>query len=322
MQEKHPPFSVIGIIITGVILALLNFIPEALAQTPSVLNISPLNFEITINPGESISDVVKVSNLGDYPIQVKMEAEDFTSAGESGEVVVKEELNTTYSLAKWIIVTPETIVLEPHSQTLVSFAISIPSDGEPGGHYGTILASITGGGALGGASVVQKVGSLLLVQVAGETKELLWVKEFKAPYFSEYGPIQLTTRLENQGTVHIKPRGFISITNLFGKEAANLPFDQKNILPQSIRTINTTWNKNLLFGKYTATLAAIYGLSNEPLSAVISFWVIPWKILGVSILILLVLGIFFYKTRKRWKMALKILVKGEGLIKEEPKKAG
>lgn len=298
-------------LLTGIIGIGLMLGSQVVAQAPSVLSISPLTFEITVNPGESISNVVKISNLGDYSVQVKMEAQDFTAAGEIGQVVVREELSETYSLAKWISIEEETFELEPHSQKLINFTISVPPDGEPGGHYGTILASTIGGGAPAGAMIVQKVGALLLTQVAGKVEELLWVKSFEAPRFSEYGPIQLVSRFENQGTVHLKPRGFISITNWLGKEVASLPLGQKNVLPNSIRKISTTWDKHWLFGKYTATLAAIYGFTNEPVSAVISFWVIPWKIVGAIILFSLLLVVFLYKTRKRWKMALRVLIKGE-----------
>jgi len=300
---------IIGIgVIVGLAFILVN---QVVAQAPPVLGISPLTFEITLNPGESINNVVKVSNLGDYSVVVKMEAQDFTAAGEAGEVVVKEELSETYSLAKWIKVEPETFDLEPHSQKMVSFTISVPLEGEPGGHYGTILASMVGGGMPGGPVVVQKVGALLLLQVTGEIEELLWLKSFEAPSFSEYGPIKLVSRFENQGTVHLRPRGFISITNWLGKEVANLPFAQRNVLPNSIRKIETTWDEHWLFGKYTATLAAIYGSANEPLSGVINFWVIPWKIVSGIVLALLLLLIFLYLTRRRWILALRILIRGE-----------
>lgn len=278
---------------------------------PAIISISPLTFEITVNPGESITNVVKISNLGDDPVSIRVEAQDFTAAGEAGEVIVREELSETYSLAKWIKIEPETFDLGGHSQKLVTFVISVPPEGEPGGHYGTILASISGGGAPGGAMVVQKVGALLLVQVTGKIKELIWIKSFEAPRFSEYGPIQFTTRFENQGTIHLKPRGFISITNWFGKQVANLPLEQKNILPNSIRQMNTVWDGKWLFGRYTATLAAIYGSSNEPLSRIVSFWVIPWKIVSAIGVTILALGIFMYRTQKRWKMAIKVLVRGE-----------
>jgi len=307
--QKRFLFPVIG----GAVFfaAILSYPTVAFGQGIGI-SISPLTFEITANPGDKVSNVLKILNNSDSALMVQMKAEDFTAIGESGEVVVREELNESYSLAKWIRVEPEQFTLDPRGQQLVNFTIDVPVSGEPGGHYGSILAMIGGTAATGtGAAISQKVGSLLLLQVAGPVNELIFVKNFVAPSFSEYGPITIDARFENRGTVHLKPRGFVQITDIFGKQAANLSLSQKNILPGSVRKIDTVWDEKILFGKYTATLTAIYGSTNEPLTATTTFWVIPWKItLGITLGVVLVLFILI-KSRKRLSLALKILLRGE-----------
>jgi hypothetical protein len=164
--------------------------------------------------------------------------------------------------------------------------------------------------------VAQKIGSLLLLQVAGEVREQLFLKSFEAPSFSEYGPITLASRFENSGTVHLKPRGFVLIKNMLGGEVAKLNLVQRNVLPNSVRRMETVLDKKYLFGRYEATLIAIYGSTNEPISAVTTFWVIPWKIFLVILAVLMMFIIFFYKTRRRWRSAMRILIKGEGKKEE------
>jgi hypothetical protein len=60
------------------------------------------------------------------------------------------------------------------------------------------------------------------------------------------------------------------------------------------RTLQWDWSKitNLRIGKYTAKLVAVYndGQRDVPLQAEIQFWVIPWRIIGIALLILLFLG--------------------------------
>ena len=276
------------------------------------LSVSPLTFELTANPGDEISNIVKVFNTGDSSIPVTIEVEDFRPVGETGQVTISPEEDETYSLAKWVRTVPETFILEPQELRVVEFTVSVPLNAEPGGHYGSILASISGGTiAGGGTAIAQKVGALLLLQVAGEVREQLFLKSFKAPQFSEYGPITLASRFENSGTVHVKPRGFILIKNMLGGEVAQLNLSQKNVLPDSIRRMETVLDKKYLFGRYEATLTAIYGSANEPISAVTTFWIIPWKItLGILVGLAIVI-FYFYKTRKRWRLAIKILIKGE-----------
>lgn len=284
------------------------------------LSISPLTFELTANPGDEISNIIKIFNNGESTVLINIVVEDFTASGERGEVALSTDEDNTYSLAKWVDVSPESFVLEPNSFRSVEFTVTVPLDGEPGGHYGSILAS-TGGVALGGggAVIAQKIGSLLLLQVAGEIREELSIKSFEAPSFSEYGPVTIGARFENTGTVHLKPRGFILIKNMFGKEVGRIQLPQLNVLPNSIRKIETEFEARRLFGRYSATLAAIYGSTNEPLTFTTSFWVIPWRLMGGIVIVFIVLVFLLYVIRRRLLLAVSILLKGRSALRSSRK---
>ena len=287
---------------------------KANAQTERGFSISPLTFELTANPGDILTNKLKVYNPTDTIIGIKMEVEDFTVAGETGEVRIQPAETETYSLAAWITTEPTEFTLEPREQKFVDFTINVPENAEPGGHYGSVLATTTGiiGDEIIGSSVVQKVGNLVLLTVSGEVKEELIVKDFSSPSFLEYGPVNFIMRFENLGTVHVRPKGFIAITNWRDKKVIDIPFPQNNVIPGSIRKIEASWDKKWLFGKYTAILVGSYGMSNAPFNPpVLTFWVFPWKIILGVILILLLVIFYFYKTRRRWRLALRILIKGE-----------
>lgn len=302
----------IVLVLTAGILGSFVFLGDVRAA--SGLSISPLTFEFTANPGDTLDNKIRIYNPTESIVAVKMEVEDFTVSGETGQVLIEPAETETYSLAQWVQVSPEIFTLEPGEQKIVDFIITVPEGAEPGGHYGSVLA--TTAGAIGenftGAGVAQKVGALVLLSVSGAVKENLQVKEFSAPEFSEYGPIKFLMRFQNTGTVHVRPKGFINITNWRGKKVADVEFPQKNVIPGATRMADATWNAKMLFGKYTATLVGSYGVSNTPLEPyVISFWVVPWKILSAAGAVLLVLLIFFFFSRKRWGRAIKILLKGE-----------
>lgn len=311
--------GIISLIMMGIVGG-LGKIGGVSAQEGGIgLSISPLTFELTANPGDVLTNIVKIYNPTQNTISVKVEAEDFKTVGETGQVIVTSpEEESGYSLRKWIRVEPETFTLEPDEQKFVNFIIEVPENAEPGGKYGSILASITGvmGEGATGAAIVQRVGVLLLLTVSGQVKEDLQIKEFSAPSFLEYGPAPFLIRFENTGTVHVRPRGFVSIVNWRGKKVIDIEFSQLNVIPGAIRKIEVKWNEKWLFGKYTATLVGSYGTANIPLNpSVLNFWVIPWKIAGGTFLALLLIFFFFYKTRKRWQMAIKILFKGESVIR-------
>lgn len=303
------------LLIKGILLfaGLFLISPSVKAQSSS-LSISPLSFELTANPGDTLISEINVFNRGDAALPIHIEVEDFITTGESGKVLVQEAENETYSLAKWIKVYPEDLILESKEMRNISFEITVPLNGEAGGHYGSILASMEGGGleSITGSAVATKIASLILLNVSGEVVEDLEILDFSAPEFQEYGPVPFEIRFENKGTVHVKPRGFITITDVFGNKVKDLEFPFKNVLPGSIRRINAEWDGGFLMGKYTAMLVGSYGNSNEPLEpSVIIFWVLPWKLmLVVSVILLIILTILFL-SRKRLRMVAKILLKGE-----------
>ncbi|MBZ9569793.1 hypothetical protein KJA16_02625 [Patescibacteria group bacterium] len=307
MKGIKPLILIIGIV-GGLILANMVF-----AQARGI-SISPLTFELTANPGDTISNTLKVYNPTEGIIAIKMEVEDFRPVGEIGQVMVTPEEEITYSLKRWVKTEPTEFTLEPREQKFVDFIINIPENAEPGGKYGSVLASTAGviGEEITGVAVGQKIGALLLLTVSGEVIEDLITKEFIAPSFLEYGPVPFTIRFENTGTVHVRPRGFVTITNWWGKKAADVEFPQLNVIPGAIRKIETSWQNKWLFGKYTATLVGSYGTSNLPFNPpVLTFWVFPWKVALVVLLALVLIIAFFIKTGKRWKMALRVLIRGE-----------
>lgn len=302
----------IGIIIIGLLTGLIlgTF---AFAQERGI-TISPLNFELTANPGDSLENKIRVSNPTKNIISVKMEVEDFTAMGELGQVSVEEQENQTYSLKRWVKTSPTVFSLKAGEQKFVTFTINVPKNAEPGGKYGSVLAVITGttGPKATGATITTKVGALVLLSVSGKIKEELNVKEFSAPKFSEYGPITFVIRFENTGTVHVRPRGFVTITDLFGNKVNSSEFPQQNVIPGAIRRVEAKWDRFWLWGgRYQATLVGSYGSQNAPLSAVTTFWAFPWKI-AIGVIIILALIIYLViRTRRKIKKAEEILKKHE-----------
>lgn len=286
------------------------------AQAVSV-GISPLVYELTGAPGDVIENQVKVYNPSDAPVGIKITTEDIAPASEAGDIMPEPAGTETYSLANWLKFDPERLTINPREERWVKFTITIPSDAEPGGHYASVIAEteVVSGPQATGASLVVRVGSLILLTVPGKMKESLNVKSFSTiRKYSEYGPVSFAIRFENQGSVHVKPRGQITITDWLGKKVADVPIPEKNVLPTAIRRIDAVWNQKWLWaGKYTATLTGSYGALNIPLTpTVITFWAFPWKF-G---LIFLAVLIIFILLRKRFIMAFKILIKGNKALKQ------
>jgi hypothetical protein len=169
--------------------------------------------------------------------------------------------------------------------------------------------------------VSSRVGTILLIRVGGDAKEQLNVLDFKinnGGQLFDYKNAVFSTRLENQGNVHVAPQGQLVIKNMFGRVSASIPFnsDKGNILPISIRQFDNAWGgsgkagffqgfvsewQNFGLGRYSARLDLEYGESQQRLqSPTISWWIIPWRtaVLVLLFVVLAVIGIIRSKKQK------------------------
>lgn len=310
-MRKFKPFLLSFLFLVG---SFIFFPTKALALDFAGLSLSPPTFELSANPGDTLENAIKVENLTNAPLKLVVDRRNFTAIGEEGSVGLTEE-QTSFSLASWIAVIPAEVEMPPKSTQIFTFKISVPSNAEPGGHFGSIVFR-TGSTTptQSGAALVQELGSLVLLRVAGKTAEAASLESFSPKkYFWEYGPIEFDLRIKNEGNVHVKPQGTIIITNFLGKKIGSgvVELEPKNVLPGSVRKNSVVWGKKLLFGKYTAVASLVYGTQGEILTASTTFFAFPYKIGGIIFAVLLVIFLLMVKARRRLKVALRILLKGK-----------
>ncbi len=298
-------------LVTIVILSFFLFFPFRSAQAQEVvtLSVSPPVFELTANPGDELKNVIRVSNPHEEPVKVSVDTRNFVAVGEGGSVGLTEE-KTPYSLASWISVSPTEVEIPGESSRYFNIKTEIPLNAEPGGHFGSVVFK-TGGGTVAetGAAVTQELGSLFLLRVSGKVNEDGRVESFSTEkQFWEYGPVRFDLRVKNNGNVHIKPQGKIVIKDMLGREVTEVEVDPQNVLPDAVRKFSPTWEKEILFGKYTATASLVYGSNSDVLSASTSFYAFPYKVGGAVLVGLLIVGVLLYRGRKRITLALKILL--------------
>lgn len=283
--------------------------------------LTPLTFELTAEKGGVVEDQIRVMNPSyDETITVVMESEDMFPEGEEGRIrlEVPPAERIPFSLSSWISFEPKTFVLAPREEKAVKFTVKVPENAEAGGHYAGIIARLQTVGVPGttGVGIVPRVASLVLLTVPGPMEEKLSVVSFDVEKkYYEAGPVKFSVRLENTGTVHLKPTAKITINNIFGQKVGETSFETRTILPESTRKLETEWQKRWLWGgKYTAVLSGFYGIDNKSLETkIITFWAFPWKF-GIVLAAIL---IFFILTRKRWIRAMKVLIKGEAAVSKE-----
>ena len=306
---------VLTISVLFVALLSLVAIQNARAQEAEsvTLSLSPQIINVSANPGEEpITNVVRLTNGGALPLEIETIPKNILPSGEEGAVDLTED-QTSYSLAEWITVSPDKTSIAPGQTVDFDVTIAVPSNGEPGGHFGTVVFKTvppeTDAGAAA-ALVSQEIAPVILVSVAGDIEENLNIASFEPSksFWSNEKPITFITRVGNEGSVHLKPTGTITIKNMFGGEVTTIPLEEKNVLPESIRRIETEWSDpGFAVGRYTADLSLVYGEEDNILTASTTFTVFPWQTLIPVGLVAIAVLYILVKFRSRIGSAVRVL---------------
>lgn len=290
------------------------------------LTASPPLFNLTSTPGATVNERIRLRNNSTNSINLKIDVRKMESNGEYGDAKISpydDNLEATkwvtfektsftalpneYTFVPYTIKIPETAAFGYY---FVFYITSETSD----------TPTVEGGSEVSGAVAIPV---LLNVQKAGAKAEAKILSFNAKRYINEYLPVDFSVRVSNSGNIHISPRGNIFVKS-GGNDIATLNVNAGlgNILPDSTREFSSSWEDGFLvqkpnqangtivmdkngnptyhldynwnklskfrIGKYTATLILVYndGVRDIPLEATTSFWVIPYKLIALLIIIL------------------------------------
>jgi hypothetical protein len=207
--------------------------------------------------------------------------------------------------------------------------INVPQDASLGYYMAVTFSRAAAANERGVTNLNGSVATLVLLNVnTPNEKRELKILNFTADHkLYEYLPATFSIRVRNTGNIYVAPAGNIFISR-GGKQLTTLDFNSAggSVLPSSNRVFNLPWDdgfpvfkqaiedgkpavnkdgkpkQNLRWdftnigkfriGHYTAKLLAVYndGRNDVPLQASVSFWVIPWKLLLILLIIVAIIG--------------------------------
>jgi len=332
MKTKKILYLTVALMLLGIVLPLAS---KAVTVSPPIL-------EIDAAKGQVITQSIKVRNEGPDAVTYYLTAQKFIAAGEGGAPQFVAGTAEDVDLASWIKFNYENITIPGGQAVEIPFSIVVPDYAGPGGHYAAIFLSTVPPEAKAAGSqvaIASRIGTLVLVKIAGEVKENAELSEFSTTAKSYLSlPVDFNIRVKNTGNVYLKPAGTIVIKNILGSVAGKVAVNEigGNVLQDSIRKYDASWVKNpnaigattfwgkyrqekenYAFGKYTADLSLAYGTAGKVLSASTGFWVIPWHVIIVNLLVLIILVVIIYFLVKKYNAwLLKKYARGEKKAKK------
>jgi len=278
----------------SLIIGNLTFSKTALAQSALGLTAIPPRLEITAKPGQIQTKTIKIRNESRSEKTISTSVRDFIvidDLGTPSQIEDTDQSQNRWTASSWIQISPSILKLKPGETKSFVLTVIAPDDALAGGHYAMVLHTPSSDITINqtGAAVETNVGTLVYITIPGDITENASIKEFSAPKFSEYGPIDFKTIITNLSDIHITPAGVINIYNGLGFKTAQIKIDNTNIFPYTSREFINTLNRKLMFGRYKAQINAAYGTTGQLLTATLFFWVIPYKLIALLITIIVII---------------------------------
>jgi hypothetical protein len=285
------------------------FLPYLVSAAPLPVATRPAHFEITANPGDRVKATIYFWNGTDSELPVHMESEDIRPQDEAGHMAGEAE-DAANSLKSWVKPVYPDVVVFPKQEIALDFTIEVPANADPGTHWGGVVVRTVPVSAGVGAAIQARLGTIVLLRVAGEATEKLTLESVSVPDFLESPPLTLAARFKNEGTVHEAPQGTIEVRNMFGWLAATATLPVRNVLPGDVRKVEASVGEGFMLGRYTVLFHATYGDAGTVLAARAVIWVLPWRTHGWKFLIALGLIVWVVVARRRFKRAWYVLRTG------------
>ncbi len=276
--------------------------------------VGPGKVEVTVAPGETVTRYISLTNRVSSDRTFEMTVEDMSGSADGTEaVVLLGDQKGPYSMRDYISFPTPMVTLDLGERVQLPVTITMPPNAEPGGYYGAVLVStvqeseseVTGAPR---SPIVARVGTLFFITVPGEAERASTLVSFdtiNSERWFQSGPIDLQIVHENTGSVHLNPYGEVSVTNMLGEQVGFVELEPWFVLPKAMRLREISWDRELLFGRYTFTAKINRGYDNVIDESSLVIWVLPWKFLAagfvalflVTLLVRLFFSTFEFKRR-------------------------
>lgn len=289
------------------LVALAATLPFAFPLSASAITVGPVKLEYSLDPGATVSGKMYIKNEELETKTFYPSIERFTE--QNGQ---KQFIKDGGLVADWLKVV-SSARLEAGKDIEVPFTLTIPKNAPPGGQFAVVWWSTSPPTDTDTqqVSIQSRAGILVYLNISGEIVENTTITKFDTAgskrFFGD-SIVPFYLNISNAGNVYVKPVGKITISNIFGSVKDTVTVNEKKyqILPNSFRVFSDmVWNgRGLYIGPYKATAAVSYNdKTSEVLYSSFWVWIFPWKVIAVTIgiIVALLVVIFgFFKFYNNW----------------------
>lgn len=213
------------------------------------ITLSPSSTTLKLDAGQTARGSMKITNNGDVAYGFNVYARPYAVTNERYDPDFTNQTANT-SVYKWVQFDQTAYQINPGETIEVTYAIRVPTNAAPGGHYGVLFAETNERGLEGtGVARKKRVGNLLYVTVNGAYKTSGELQEFILPFWQYRAPVESSARIKNTGNVDFKAKVNTTAKDLFGRTKFVYNGDPI-VLPDTTRLAEMKWEKAPAFGLF------------------------------------------------------------------------
>lgn len=277
----------------------------------SSLTFGPTAQRISLKPGETYRSSVVVSNpaMSTRDTKFMLYITPYSIANDDYDPVF-DRAGTYTQIAEWITLDVTEGTVAPNENKEIGFTIKVPEDAPAGGQYAAIVAqdmTSVGDGESSGVSVksIGAVGSVVVADIAGQTREYGEVIENDVPGFVFNPPFSTSAGVTNTGNVHTDAKSVLQIWPLFSDEEIYTNEESEDnaklVLPDTTRYFFNTWEDAPAIGIFRARqTVTIFGETsiNEKIIVLCPLWLLFIIIFLIALLLIWFVAVIVKKLRK------------------------
>jgi len=212
----------------------------------------------TIKSGESTKDGVRVFNYSKKVRTIQVRAVDSVAAVD-GSFSCRQDSEKRQGVGEWTTLTTQKLTLQPESNEVVDFTISVPKGISPGEHGGCITAQDSDSFAATGGSGIQlgfRSAIRMAIQVPGDIVKALVINRIDISR-AKTGDYLVSPIAKNAGNVSLDVTTRAQLVDVFGRETP-IQTSKYPIMPGSTMGWAFTFDGPYWGGLYKARTSISY----------------------------------------------------------------
>jgi hypothetical protein len=273
-------------------------------------------YSFAATPGGQVEDHVAVFNYSRQTITLQLRGTDAVNTPQGGFAARPVNQRST-GLGTWVALPASalTVTLPPRSNLIVPFLVEVPKNATPGDHAGVLTATLQSSIiSKSGQRVrlLQTIGSRIFLRVSGPLHPGFSVTNLHVSYQGTLNPVgtgraDLSYTVRNTGNVALGGHQTVYISGLFGSKKVAAHVAQVQLLLPGFSITQHVPVSGIIPELHDTAHVSITPLyipgsvqpASGPYQATLSFWAIPWTLIGIIVLLILLLVALWLIRRRR-----------------------